>query len=146
MDIKAPKLLEFKKKYSINIKKKENIKSHTYSIHQYKNSFNKLKMNYNKKRSNTLQCVKDIRENQYNRLKFYYGSNIDNYKNTHNYHRDSEFNGFNKKKYYYNVDVGDNKDYMTKEKCIKEELDETIENRFITIFLLHIWNNVVGLI
>jgi hypothetical protein len=148
MVINAPKLLEFKKRYNITVKHKQHIKSHTYSNCEYKNSFNKLKFNYNKQRNFSITEKTDnsrsIKVSAYNKYKFYYTKNIDNYKNTHDYNRTKELDSFNKNKYYYNSNVGDKpRFYMTKEDAIKEEIDETIENRFITIFLLHVWKTVM---
>jgi hypothetical protein len=147
MNSYAPKLLEFKKYYNIALQKKNYKKSHTYSCHQHKNEFNKLKFYYNKKRNNSLENDRNKKKiitiSEYNKYKFYYNTNIDTYKNTHEYHRNYEMNSFNKNKYYYNSNIGDKpKFHMSKEQAIKEEIDETIENRFITIFLLYVWNSV----
>jgi hypothetical protein len=156
MSCNAPKLLEFKKKYNIwsnndiinnSNKHCRNIsKNHTYSNIQYRNVFNKIKFKYNKSHTYTHNKDHSIhsKKNIYDKYKLYYGSNIDNYKNTPDYNRKQELNEFNKNKYYYNMSIDDKpKYYMTKENAIKEEIDETIENRFITIFLLSIWKSVL---
>lgn len=141
--MKAPKILEFKKKYRINNILNRKYKSHSYSVHDYKNNFNKYKFNYTKSKSysnNKYQGSLEDYHNSYNKYKFYYNENKSYYNNSHNYSNDNTKNAFNKNKYYYHSNIYDKKNYISKSQALKEEIDETIENRFITIFLLKIYH------
>jgi hypothetical protein len=144
----APKLFEFKKKYRLhNILNKVN-KSHTYSINQYNNNFNKFKHKYftSKSKSYTNNKYKGSLEdyhNSYNKFRFYYNENKSYYNNKHNYSNNTTKNSFNKFKYYYHSNIYDKKNYITKSQAIKEEIDDVIENRFITIFLLKLYHMAI---
>lgn len=150
----APKFNEFKKKYGHNLDcllrdKTIKKKSYTYSNCDAKKLFNKNKFYYTK--SKTLSTKPEIHKKRddhasYKEYKYYYHTDSGYYRNKPEYHRDDNFRSFNNNKYYYNTNIYDREPIkMSKYDAIKKEIDDSIENRFITIFFFKLYRLVLGL-
>ena len=150
----APKFNEFKDKYGHNLNTllRDRIlkkKSYTYSNCDAKRLFNKNKFHYNKSKSLStkpnIHKKSDIHA-KYKEYKYYYNTDGGYYKNRPEYNRDQTFRSFNNNKYYFNTSINDrNVEKMSKYDAIKSEIDESIENRFITLFFFKLYRLSLGL-